>query len=85
MVVVVQVLYLDRVAVASYLASGQGVVVHLMVEDRLLVEAERHLEAGVEEVVVVRHREDRLVVDLVVTHLFVSTYLEMEEGNQVIE
>ena len=56
-----------------------------MVEDRLLVEAERHLEAGVEEVVVVRHREDRLVVDLVVIHLFVSTYLEMEEGNQVIE
>ena len=56
-----------------------------MVEDRLLVEAERHLEAGVEEVVVVRHREDHLVVDLVVIHLFVSTYLEMEEGNQVIE
>ena len=85
MVVVIQVPYLDRVGVGSYLASDQEVVVFLMEEDRPLVEAERHLEAEVEEVVVVRHREDRLVVDLVVIHSVVSAYLEMEEGNQVIE
>ena len=85
MVVVVQVLYLDRVAVGSYLASDQEVEVPLMAPERPLVEAVRHLEAEAEGVAVVQHREDRLAVDLVVIHLFVSTYLEMEEGNQVIE
>ena len=85
MVVVVQVLYLDRVAVGSYLASDQEVVVPLMAPGRPLVEAVHHLEAKAEEVAVVQRREDRLAVDLVVIHLFVSTYLEMEEGNQVIE
>ena len=69
-------------AVSYYLASDQEVVVRPVV-DRLLVEAIRHLEAKVEEVVEVRHPEDRPVVDLVA--MFVSTYLEMEEGNQAIE
>ena len=56
-----------------------------MAPEHPLEEVVRHLEAKAEEVAVVQRREDRLAVDLVVIHLFVSTYLEMEEGNQVIE
>ena len=80
---VVVVLCLDLVGVVSYLALDQEVVEHL--EDRPLVEAVRHLEAEVGEVVVVRHPEDRLVVGQEASHLLVSAYLEMVEGNQAIE